>query len=507
MNLGNRTDRTKARAAWRAGAAGLLLLWLTPQLAAQTVTKSFAGLNYDTAKGADGDWRPPDTILGTNGTHVIHATNSAIRLTTTSGTLPVTTSLNTFFGSSVAAEKVLFDPRVVYDRLGPNQRFWVVALQRNPDVSPKTASIYLAISRSASPTNFNTDPLSGSWCPYKINSVRDGGTTWADFPMVGVGADAFLISNDQFTFPPYAYKYAILRVINKPIATNNAAGCPDLSSFLVYEQPLAGTDVPTQDPEQGNGHVQPAVHYTAPSSFPGVSNPVYMFSAVWAALPTSTYRVWRVRNVSAGSPTVDVLNITGSEYRDAQYAKQPSGFFLDINDSRIMQVAAIGDRLWAVHTVGRDQTGSSIKKPVVRAMAVFVGSSGTTLTAFFQQIVELASGDEETDLGYYMPGIAVNAANQIAVPFLTSSPSRYLSAGWAFKNFIDPFFFVQALLPANTMGNCTRPGLPEDRLQVGDFVGAQTDPGLSRFWLAAERAVPDAQQACAWTTHIVELTP
>ncbi len=502
MDLGNRTDRTIARAAWRAGAAGLLLLWLTPPLAAQTVTQSFAGLNYDTAKGADNVFRPPDTILGANGTHVIHATNSAIRLSTTTGTTLATTSLNTFFGSSVATEKVLFDPRVVYDRLGPNQRFWVVSLQRNQDVQPPTASIYLAVSRSASPTNFTTG-TNGSWCTYKINSVRDGGTTWADFPMVGLGADAFLISNDQFTFPPYDYRYAILRVLNKAIATNNAAACPALSSFLVLTQQLAGTDLPTVNPNQRNGHVQPAVHYTAPSSFPGVSNPAYMFSAV--APTSSTYRVWRVRNVSAGSPTVDVLNITGSQYQDATLAKQLGGGFLDINDSRIMQVAATGDRLWAVHTVGRDQTGqSSIKKPVVRAMAVFVGSSGTTLTAFFQQIVELASADEEVDLGYYMPGIAVNAANQIVVPFLTSGPSRYLSAGWAFKNFIEPFFLVQAMLPANTFGTCTRPG---SRDKVGDFVGAQTEPGLTRFWLAAERAVPDATGVCAWTTHIVEVTP
>jgi hypothetical protein len=500
MDFGKRTDRTNARAARRAGAAGLLLLWLAPPLAAQTVTQSFAGLNYDTAKGADEVFRPPDTILGANGTHVIHATNSAIRLSTTSGTTLATTSLNTFFNSSVAAEMVLFDPRVVYDRLGPNQRFWVVALQRNQNAQPPTASIYLAVSRSPSPTSFST----ASWCTYKINSVRDGGTTWADFPMVGVGADAFLISNDQFTFPPYDYRYAILRVLNKPIATNNAAACPALSSFLVLTQQLPGTDLPALDPNQRNGHVQPAVHYTAPSSFAGVSNPAYMFSAVAPTPTTSTYRVWRVRNVSAGSPTVDVLNITGSEYRDAPLAKQLGGGFLDINDSRIMQVAATGDRLWAVHTVGRDQTGSSIKKPVVRAMAVFVGSSGTTLTAFFQQIVELASGDEETDLGYYMPGIAVNAANQIAVPFLTSSPSRYLSAGWAFKNFIDPFFFVQAMLPANTFGTCTRPG---SRDKVGDFVGAQTEPGLTRFWLAGERAVPDATGVCAWTTHIVEVTP
>ena len=498
MDLGNRTDRTNARAAWRAGAAGLLLLWLTPPLAAQTVTQSFAGLNYDTAKGADNVFRPPDTILGANGTHVIHATNSAIRLSTTSGTTLATTPLNTFFGSNVGTEMVLFDPRVVYDRLGPNQRFWIVALQRNPGVQPQTASIYLAVSRSASPTSFST----GSWCTYKINSVRDGGTTWADFPMVGVGADAFLISNDQFTFPnpTYQYRYGILRVINKAVATNNAVACPALSSFLALTQELAGT----HGTNQRNGHVQPAVHYTAPSSFPGVSNPAYMFSAVAPTPTTSTYRVWRVRNVSAGSPTVDVLNMTGSQYRDAQFAKQPSGFFLDINDSRIMQVAATGDRLWAVHTIGRDQTGSSIKKPVVRVMAVFVGSSGTTLTAFFQQVVELASADEETDLGYYMPGIAVNAANQIAVPFLTSSPTRYLSAGWAFKNFIDPFFFVQAMLPANTFGTCTRPG---SRDKVGDFVGAQTEPGLSRFWLAAERAVPDATGVCAWTTHIVEVTP
>ncbi|MGH9362887.1 MAG: hypothetical protein ACRD2T_13315, partial [Thermoanaerobaculia bacterium] len=489
---------------------------LTPPLAAQTVTQSFAGLDFDTAKGADGIFRPPDTILGANGTHVLHATNSAIRLYTTSGTIVTTTNLNAFFGSNISTEKALFDPRVVYDRLGPNQRFWVVALQRNENVQPQTASIYLAISRAASPTNL--DP--GSWCTYKIDSVlteqSDGKKTWADFPMVGVGSDAFLISNDQFTFPPEAkYRHAVVRVINKPVATNNAPplNCPLLSSFLALTQELAGTRDTSQMPNQRKGHVQPTVHYTAPSSFPGVSNPAYMVSAV--VPPSSTYRVWRVRNTTAGGPIVDSINLTASVYDDEPTAKQPSpSFLLDINDSRIMQVAATGDRLWAVQTVRCDYIyegdGSQRRKPCIRVLAIFVGSSGTTLTAFLQQELTLASWDSEFDLGYFMPSIAVNGSGQTAVVFLTSGPTRKLSAAWTVKNLVDAVYAAPTLFPFGE-GTCKR---SSSRAKVGDYVGAQTEPvGLSSFWLAGERTVCDgggpecADSVCGWATQIVRVAP
>ena len=516
MDLGKRSNRRVARAAWRTGVVGLGLLWLSPPPAAQTAPgglraataaastlRTFPGLDYTISRGSDGLFRPPDTTLGTNGSVVLEGTNSAIRLMTANGAEIATTSLNSFFGASETLEKVLFDPRVVYSRLGPYPRFFVVALHRNEEFL--SASIHLAVSRSESPNNLSI----ASWCRYNINSVRDNGTTWADFPMVGVGADAFLISNDQFTFPNpgYKYQYGILRVINKNVITNNASGpCPSLASVLALTQELPGT----RSALQTRGHVQPVVHNTAPSSFFGVSNPAYLVSTVTPAPTSTTYRVFRVRNVSVGTPTVDAIDITGGQYRMLPSAKQPSppppqppSKLLDLNDTRVLQVAGIGDTLFATFATGCPQPGLP-DKPCVRVVRFFVSDSGGSLSAIIQEDVTIKSDDSEVDLGYFMPGIAATASGQTAVVVLTSSPSRHLSAAWTVKNSIEPFYPTPTLFSA---GTCIKTATTS-KVRIGDYVGAQTDPGaLSNFWLAGESAAVDGFGGCTWKTQVTQVAP
>jgi len=422
------------------------------------VNRSFSGLDYNASAGSDGLFRPPDTILGKGGSQVIEATNSAIRLLTAAGATTATKSLNTFFSADPAVESVLFDPRVVYDRLGPQTRYFVVSLQRND--TAKTASIYLAVSRSSAPADLEP----ANWCRYKLNSVRaatDGdGITWADYPMVGVGADAFLISNDQFSFkaPGFNYKYAILRVINKTALTNNATACPQYSAAIFLpEQALSGTG----GPRDANGHVQPAIHYTLPSSFPDRANPVYMVSTVYSPVPSlavDTYRVWRVSNTATGNPLVQVLDLhSGKTYTFPPKAKQPEGgISLSTKDNRIMQVVGMGDTLWTVHATNcrTDVGSSSFYKACIRFLQLFVWDAAKAPQAQFQQDVTFASLDQDVELSYFMPGIAVSNAGHAGIVFLASSPSIYLSAAWTTK------YVGDAIFPAATVfspGSCVRP--------------------------------------------------
>ncbi len=467
-----------------------------------TINRSFAGLDYATSAGSDGVFWQPDTTLGKGGSQVIEATNHAIRLMTSAGTAVATKSLNTFFSSDPSVESVLFDPRVVYDRLGPQTRYFVVSLQRNN--TAQTASIYLAVSRSSAPADLEP----ASWCRYKINSVRveaNGTPTWADYPMVGVGADAFLISNDQYTFNPpgYSYKYAVLRVINKSVLANNAINCPQYSATIFHP---ATALVGTTGPNQENGHVQPAVHYTLPTSFSTRVNPVYMVSTVLAPSfiqPSYTYRVWRVSNAAGGNPRVDVLNLqAGIGYSTPQDAKQPgSGVLLKTKDNRVMQVAGMGDTLWAAHVTNcRTKVGSDYYyKACIRFLQFFVADIGGTLSAIFQQDVTFASLDQETELSFFMPGIAVNNAGHAGIVFLASSPSLYLSAAWTTKYVGDSLFAPATVFAA---GSCTKPVS-----QVGDYMGAQTNPNdLVSFWFAGENAAISGG-SCSWKTQIIQVTP
>jgi hypothetical protein len=133
-------------------------------------------------------------------------------------------------------------------------------------------------------------------------------SSWADYPGLGVGADKLVISANQVTFTNDAFTFAIVRVLNKLIAANNASSCPQLSVF-------------TFQPSSSSGNfsvftLQPAQHYTNPSSFTGTSNPVYLLNTTRGA--SSTYRVWRVRNLTP--PTLQgPTNVSGN----FTYAIQP----------------------------------------------------------------------------------------------------------------------------------------------------------------------------------------
>jgi hypothetical protein len=472
---------------------------LVEEIASATVNRSYAGLDYGTAVKDGLPW-PPDTILGKGGSQVIEATNSAIRLMTAAGSVVATKSLNTFFSSDPSIESYLFDPRVVYDRLGPQTRYFVVSLQRND--TAKTASIYLAVSRSSAPADLEP----ASWCRYKVNALRAAtdadGVTWADYPMVGVGADAFLISNDQTSFkqPSYFYKYGVLRVVNKTALTNNATVCPQyLASIFLPERVLDGT-VSTR---QENGHVQPAVHYTLPTSFSTRTNPVYMVSTVLAATPNDTYRVWRVSNAASGSPRVDVLNLhAGKTYTLPNNAKQPGGGIdLDTRDNRVMQVTGVGDTLWATHITNcrTDVGATSYYKACIRFLQFWVSDSGGILNAIFQQDVTFASLDTDLELSYFMPGIAVSSSGQVGISFLASSPSVYLSAAWTTKYATDSLFAPATVFAP---GSCVKVSK-----NVGDYVGAQTNPNdLASFWFAGESTTVSGG-SCWWKTQIIQVTP
>ena len=55
---------------------------------------------------------------------------------------------------------------------------------------------------------------------------------------------------------------------------------------------------------------------------------------------------------------------------------------------------------------------------------------------------------------------------------------------------------------ALTNGTCTW-----TLYRTGDYVGAHTDPGGKKFWLAGERATLIGPLGCAWETWIRKVTP
>lgn len=451
-----------------------------------SVAISFPGLDY-----GDSGFFPPDTVVAKSFNHVLEAVNGSLRLFDNAGKILDTRDLDQFFGAN-NNNGVLFDPKVYFDRNGVNKRFYVVALQQND--FPRFSRIWLAISRSQDPSRL--DP--GDWCVYPINGRRNKDKpkdSWADYPGLGAGKDAILISDNQFRFSDGSFTYAVVKAIDKIAATDNAAACPG---------PTIHTFITAGDPDAFT--LQPVQHFTGPSSFPGTTNPAYLISTVFGT--SNIYRVWQVRNVASGSPSWRNVSVTGSfTYGVQPNAPQPGSSAtcpsttgvtcLDTGDNRMTQAAGVGNAVSGVHAT-RCNIGGGSAESCVRYVRIIPGQDGAgnlLATLNRQRNISGNAGDF-----FFWPGVAVNTSNQTMVDFQRSSAGSFLSAWWTTKdlaatNFDPPSSLID--------GDCSQ--ILADR--TGDYVGAQTDPSdNTSFWIAGERATTIGG-GCAWETGIMKVTP
>ena len=482
--------KTEARNNPAAQAADRLQRASGPQPLASDIVTSFVGLNRPGAVNNGFVFFPPDTIVGKSVTRVLEATNSALRLFTNTGGVLATRNLNAFFSVVPAGSSgLLFDPKVYFDRNAVNRRFYVVALERR--VAPNVSRIHLAISRSPEPGSL----AAANWCRYAIDGRRNVGTaneSWADYPGLGVGADALVISANNFRFSNSTFTFAIVRAFRKLVAANNAAGCPAIPFFTF--RPSATI---------GNGSVftlQPVQHYTSPSSFAGTANPAYLVNTIFGS--SNIYRVWRVRNVAGAASLQGPTDVAGGfVYGIQPDAPQGGGPLLSTGDNRVTQAAAIGNALRAVHGT-LCNVGGGLTESCVRHVRITVGqSAGGALTAGISGAPEQGTFGFPNEF-YFWPGVAVNNEEQIILPFHFANSSLTggrLSSWWTMKALGSP---PEPILPI-TSGTCSQ----TLSNRTGDYIGAQTDPtDFHRFFLAGERATVIGG-ACQWETRIIGVNP
>jgi hypothetical protein len=465
---------------------------LGPEPFGHTITTSFVGLDRPSAASGGFSFFPPDTIVAKGPSKVLEAVNSAVRLFATNGSVLATMNLNTFFSYPVSgnSERILFDPKVFYDRNAANPRFYLVALNMESSFVNQQSRIYLAVSRSNNPADLSA----ANWCRYFINSVRNKKKpkkkSWADYPGLGVGPDALVISTNQFTFLNFDFTYAVIWALNKAVLSNNAGGCPKLPKVFTW-QPASN---------QGDGRIftlQPVQSYTSPSSFAGTTNPAYLISTEYGT--SSVYKLWRIRNVASGSPTLSgPVNLTGAySYGLAPDAAQAgTSLLLSTGDNRMTSAAGIGNALYGVHGT-LCNLGGGPAESCVRYVRITVGQNAIGgVTAALSQQITFGGGN---GVFYFWPGIAVNLAQKIVVVFQRSAGNAFLSAYRTGKNLGDLAFEGPAAI---TNGTCSQTLTN----RTGDYVGAQTDPAGTRFWVAGERAIPIGG-VCVWQTWIQQLTP
>jgi hypothetical protein len=455
-----------------------------PQVPAVPV--NFPGLNRQTAANGGFVFNPPDTILGKSPTVAIEAVNSAIRRFNNSGTVLNTANLNTFFGAPAPA---LFDPKVFYDRNASNPRVYVVGLQRagdgNASLADNVSRMWLAVSRSPNPTNLTTN-----WCRYRIDARSEIGTTnesWADYPGLGVGADSLSLTVNNFSFQSNVFRFARIHVLNKNVA-NNAASCPALTRFVFQPSATAGNF--------GLFTIQPAQHYTSPSSGAGTTNPAYYLSTRRGT--SNQYFVHRIRNVASGTPTYNRVTLTGTGYGIPPDGSQPgTATLIDTGDNRVLQVAGIANTLVGELTTICNFTAATPNESCSLTPRITVAVSATgALTATIPENTLAGFGN---NVFVHHPSIATDTALRSGGTWEFNGANVRLSSAALFKA-------VNAAWSASltyASGNCSYTGATA---RSGDYSGAQLDPSLTGFWLAGEQAITIGG-SCQWQTRVARLNP
>ena len=454
-----------------------------------TVPVSCTGLNRQTAANNGFVFVPPDTILGKSPNRAVEAANSAIRLFSNTCGVLATRDLNSFFGAAVANGR-LFDPKVYFDRNATFPRVYVVGLQvagkGNTSTADNVSRMWLAVSRSADPTNLTTN-----WCRYNIDSRGEIGAStvsWGDYPGIGAGRDSLSVTLNNFTFTNSAFRFARIHVFNKNVLSNNATSCPTVPRFVFQPSSTAGNF--------GLFTIQPAQHSTSPSSGTSTTNPAYYLSTTRGT--STAYHVHRIRNVASGSPTYTRVSLTGASYGIPPSGSQPGTTTrIDSGDDRMLQVAGIGNTLVGQLTTVCNFTSGTANESCVRTPRISVGfGSGGALSAAIRENTFAGFGNNTF---VHHPSVATDTALRSAATWEFNGSSRRLSSAAMIKNVNAGWTGVQTY----TTGTCSFTG---GTARSGDYSGGQLDPSLTGFWLAGEQAVTIGG-SCQWQTRFVRVNP
>lgn len=445
-----------------------------PRPLVPTATSSFDGLNRLDSGHRGFLFLPPDTIVAAGPNHILEGTNVAARLTNRAGGNPVVRSLYSLFGHNLPA--VMFDPKFYYDRL--SGRFFMVALFQNEN--PNQSFVYLAVSRSSTPRTLN---VPADWCSYRIQGRV--GESWADYPGLGMNENYIAISTNNFNFTG-GFRSAYLTALDKAPLVNNANRCPNMTvRRFKLAQDAFGSVAFT---------VQPAQHYSTNNS---EGTPLYLVSSQPVAT-SSRYTFWRLFDRAGESaPVISRQQIeTNENYSIPPEALQNGGSPMDSGDLRIQQAVFRNGTVWAVHGTTCN-FGSLPAEACVRVLGIEPNNGGETVT--YDETIGGGDG-----WYYWMPGVAVNANDDVMITYQRSHATLSVGVGFASKLNGAADFTGNKLIN----GRCGIDNFDGNTNRTGDYVGIQTDPvDNNSFWIAGEYSATVGRRACDWRTRIARVLP
>jgi hypothetical protein len=435
------------------------------ELLTVNVLGTFQGLNYGNAPGSV----PPDTIAAVGPSEVVETVNSSIAIYNKGGT-PVLnpTSLGTFF-QSVGPINTLSDSVVAYDEL--NGKFFVGVLNLTTTLfgTVSADSFLYAVSNTSSPTSasdfqFQSVNLTGL-------DPAGSGSFWGDFPRIGWNANEYVATFNMFTNNILSPTYDHALVLNISSATPGTTKIVDVPGGVT------------------NATLAPATMHGA-----AASDPMYFVEETLNSSGNFTGNSIRVVSETSpfATPTfgfTDVPLPASDDYTSPPSATQKgSTNLIQTNDSRVLNAEWRGNHLVAAQAIGVASDAQAHARWY---------EFDTTSTPKFVQAGTIGVGSGANS---YFPSIAIAANDVLAMDYMESSPTEYMSMYVTGRVSSDASNQMET--PVLTQaGQAPYQGFDTAPYRAGDFSGINVD-GDGTFWAANEYATSSTSLPANWGTAI-----
>ncbi len=420
---------------------------------------------------------PPDCNGAIGPTQFIVAVNGRIvtfNKTTGVADAVLNASTDAFF-TSVRAASGTSDPMIRYDRLSGR---WFITI-----INVSTPNRWLlAVSDAASNGVISAGTV---WTffffipPTTAPTIANGSTCLADYPSLGIDANALYTGVNEFCGASQAYQQSDGFVIRKSSVLG--AGPIVVTAFRSLSTTAAGMWSP-----RGVDNFDPA------------ATEGYIFGTDFAAF--GVLNMFRVAN-PGGTPTISsIIPITvpaTSQAINVPHLGNANGTngFLDPLDDRPFEVVMRNQHIYTTHNIAVDNTGvaaGTLTRDAARwyEFNVPVGAgtptivqSGTVFTANASNVT--------TDRHYWMPSVMVSGQGHMAMSLSASATTENVNAATVGRLATDPLGTMQTPVlttassssynPSSDPGSATRPR------RWGDYSAVTLDPiDDMTMWSVAE---------------------
>ncbi|MCA9121143.1 MAG: pre-peptidase C-terminal domain-containing protein [Planctomycetaceae bacterium] len=402
--------------------------------------------SFESMTLANSGFIPPDPILAAGPASVVAMVNTDMAIhDKTTGTVISQADLRSFWGTS----NVIFDPWITFDP--DSGRFIAMGVDRSL-AGIGSSRVYLAVSTDSTPTNLTVD-----WNKYVIDRTgthtSTGGTTFPDYPKLGVNDDAIFITGNDFGIQSGGFSHVSLFAIEKaPLLSGGPVN-------IVYDEVITGAF-----------SIHPVTVYD-----PGAP----MYFAQSSTGSGNSIRLHAITNIlTAPTRTTSVVSVPSFAFPPD--VPQQGGSPLDSVDARIMSGVVRDGRLWTAHAV----LDPSVDTETVVRWYEFDVSDFPTSSA---TLVQSGNVDPGPGVHTWMANLSVDNDGDMGIAFSISGPNQYAGIGYTGRLASDPLGTTRPVEIARS-GDGPYSLSAGGRNRWGDYSGLSVDPDGESFWLYNEYA-------------------